>query len=104
MERHEVWPGTSNEIIKPDEEVNLPESGIALERNISEDKDVINWLKSLCKDKKKVEEVLDELEEELNITSVIDKDKVIQKIIEFNCDKEKLNKWYEDYLSKSYKN
>ena len=55
-------------------------------------------------DKKKVEEVLDELEEELNITSVIDKDKVIQKIIEFNCDKEKMNKWYEDYLSKSYKN
>ena len=54
-------------------------------------------------DKKKVEEIFDELEEELNITSVIDKEIVIKKIIEFNCDKENLSKWYEDYLSNNNK-
>ena len=39
-------------------EINFPESGIALENSISDDKNVIKWLKSVCMDKKKVQELL----------------------------------------------
>jgi len=49
-------------------------------------------------DKKMVEEMFNELQEEFNITSVLDKEIVIKKIIEFNCDREKFIKWYEDTI------
>ena len=39
-------------------EVNFPESGIALESIISDDKNIIKWLKSCCMDEKKVQELL----------------------------------------------
>ena len=81
-------------IIKLDnsiEEVNLPESGIALERNISEDKDVINWLKSLCKDKKKVEELLD-------ISLWIDKDfSKLESIVKNFIESEKKDNYFNSY-------
>lgn len=40
------------------QEINFPESGIALENSISDDKNVIKWLKSVCIDKQKVQKLL----------------------------------------------
>ena len=42
--------------------------------------------------------MFNEIQEEFNITSVLDKEIVIKKIIEFNCDREKVIKWYEDTI------
>ena len=44
-------------------------------------------------DKIKVEEMFNNLDDEYNICSKFDKEEVINKIIEFNCDKQKINKW-----------
>jgi len=44
-------------------------------------------------DKIKVEQLLNDLDEEFNILSMRDKKEVINKIIEFNCDKQKINNW-----------
>ena len=44
-------------------------------------------------DKIKVEEMFNNLDDEYNICSKFDKEEVINKIIEFNCDKRKINNW-----------
>ena len=44
-------------------------------------------------DKIKVEEIFNNLDDEYNICSKFDKEEVINKIIEFNCDKRKINNW-----------
>jgi len=47
------------------------------------------------------EEYTDDLEEEYSISSIVDKDEVIKKIIELNCDREKINKWIEESINKN---
>ena len=41
----------------------------------------------------KVMKLFQELEDEYNITSVVDKEEVIAKIIEVNCDRDVMNEW-----------
>ena len=43
-------------------------------------------------------EIFNELEEEYSITGIKEKEEVIDKIKELNCDKEKINKWVEDIV------
>ena len=41
----------------------------------------------------------EELEEEFNLSSIFDeKEEIIEKIIDNNCNREKFNKWLEDTL------
>ena len=49
-------------------------------------------------DKIKLEETFNYLENEYNISSIFDQEEVLNKIIEFNCDMKKLDKWVEDNL------
>ena len=49
-------------------------------------------------DKIKVEEIFNDLYNEYNITSFFEKEEVINKIIEFKCDEQKINEWIEDIL------
>ena len=49
-------------------------------------------------DKIKLEETFNYLENEYNICSIIDEEEFLNKIIEFNCDMKKINKWIEDSL------
>ena len=49
-------------------------------------------------DKIKVEEMLNFLENEYNICSIFDKEEIINKIIEFNCDIQSINEWIDDIL------
>ena len=49
-------------------------------------------------DKIKVEEMLNVLDDEYGITSMFYKEDVINKIIEFNCDRQKIDKWIQDSL------
>ena len=49
-------------------------------------------------DKIKVEEIFNDLYDEYNITSFFEKEEVINKIIEFKCDEQKINEWIEDIL------
>ena len=49
-------------------------------------------------DKIKVEEMFYDLDDQYNICSLIDKKEVINKIIEFNCDKQKINNWISENL------
>ena len=49
-------------------------------------------------DKIKVEETFNFLDSFYNISSIFIKEDVLNKIIEFNCDIEKINKWIEDNL------
>ena len=44
-------------------------------------------------DKNKVKEIYSFLEDECNISSILDREEVINKIIELNCDEEKINNW-----------
>jgi hypothetical protein len=50
-------------------------------------------------DDPKVIEIFDELETEYGITSIKEKEEVLDKIKEFKCDREKINKWVEDVVS-----
>ena len=49
-------------------------------------------------DKNKVDEMFNELETEYNISSIFDKEKIYKIICDYNCDREKMNKWIEDNL------
>jgi len=49
-------------------------------------------------DYKKIEEVYDQLENKLYISVIMDIDKVIEKIIEVNCNVEEINKWVEEKM------
>ena len=44
-------------------------------------------------DKEEVEKIYEDLEQEFNISSIIDKEEVIKKIIELKCDRDALNNW-----------
>ena len=50
-------------------------------------------------DDPKVIEIFEELETEYGITSIKEKEEVLDKIKEFKCDREKINKWVEDVVS-----
>ena len=90
---------------------NLSSSGINKEDVINRikadnfDKEKIeNWIKGLLNKPNppgpnpEVEKLFDDLEEEYSISSIVDKDEVIKKIIELNCDREKINKYIEDSM------
>ena len=49
-------------------------------------------------DKKKVYLKYEEFEEEFNLSSLLEEEEIIKKIIECNCDKNELVKWIEDAL------
>ena len=42
--------------------------------------------------------MFNELEEEFNISSLLDKEEVVLKIIECKCDRKQMDKWIEDKL------
>ena len=48
--------------------------------------------------KEEVENLFHELEDEFNISSIMDKEEVILKIIEFKCDRDTLNNWAFDIM------
>ena len=62
---------------------------------IKNDNEVIDYQ---GQDKNKVDEMFNELENEYNISSIFDKEKIYKIIIEFNCDRAMMNKWIEDNL------
>lgn len=64
-------------------------------KRIQEKKENIDY-KGL--DKIKVEEMLNDLDEEFCISSLFDEEEVRNKIIELNCDREKINEWIKDNL------
>ena len=49
-------------------------------------------------DKIKIEEMINNLEYEYNIFSMFDEEVIVNKIIEFNCDKQKIEKWIRENL------
>jgi len=49
-------------------------------------------------DKIKIEEMINSLENEYNIFSMFDEEEIVNKIIEFNCDKQKINEWIMENL------
>jgi len=49
-------------------------------------------------DKIKIEEMINSLENEYNIFSMFDEEEIVIKIIEFNCDKQKINEWIMENL------
>ena len=85
---------------KPDGE-NLS-SPLKITLNIFQDIErlIENFLntENKCLDIKKVYQMYEELDEEFNLTSIFDNGKIIKKIIEYNCDRGKFNKWLEDNL------
>ena len=40
----------------------------------------------------------EEIDAEYNVSSMYEEEEVIEKIIEFNCNREKMNRWIEDNL------
>ena len=71
-------------------EIINEEIKIQIEKNLNID------LKGL--DKEEVYQMYKEINEEFNVVSIIDDEKTIEKIIEYNCDRNKIVKWIEDYL------
>ena len=56
-------------------------------------------IENKCLDINEVYQMHEELEEEFNLSSILgEKEEIIKKIIEYNCDREKLTKWIEDIL------
>ena len=45
-----------------------------------------------------VKKMFEELEEEYNLSSILDEEEVLNKIVECNCNREEMNKWIEDNL------
>ena len=80
---------------KPDgENLSLP---LKMTVNVLEDKEHAKRLieecliiENKCLDKKEVYKMYDFLDKELNVSSIIDKEEIIKKIIEFNFYREKI--------------
>ena len=49
-------------------------------------------------DEKEVKKMFDELNSEYNLASMFDEEEVLNKIVEYNLNREKMNKWIEDSL------
>ena len=49
-------------------------------------------------DKEEVYQIYKELDNEYNMSAIFDKEEIFKKIIEYNCDKEKMDQWIEDNL------
>ena len=65
------------------------------------DLDKINSWKYEIKERikeERVNDIFNELEDEYYITGFIEEDKVKQKIIELNCDKEEINRWVAEIM------
>ena len=93
-----------------DKEYKFSESNIKKEEVINKikeenfDKEKIKeWIKAKLPQpdpdiKPEVQKLFDELDDEYTLSTILDKDEVIKKIIEYNCDREKINKWIEDSM------
>ena len=46
-------------------------------------------------DKEEVYQIYKELDNEYNMSAIFDKEEIFKKIIEYNCDKEKMDQWIE---------
>ena len=62
------------------------------------------WYIYCCKKKnsdikyKEIEKVYDQLEDEYYISTIMDVEKVIEKIIDLNCNYEEINKWVNENM------
>ena len=46
----------------------------------------------------KVNTIFEDLETEYNLSSMVEKDKIIAKIIELKCDRDKINAWIDEVM------
>ena len=86
-----------NIIFKPEEEINIFIENIKKFGDLDIIKNIKNEIKIV--DNRRIEDIIELIDEEYNILNVIDEDDLRQKIIELNYDEDKIREWILEKLS-----